>query len=49
MTPVELAARLLEVLLDVLGAEVVREQVDAWEAARIASDTAFRVKYGEEP
>lgn len=45
----ELAVRILTALLDVFGPLFVRKHVDEWEAARAASDAAFKDKFGEKP
>lgn len=45
-----LLLEILSALLKEFGAALVRQKVDEWEAAREASDVAFRAKFpGEEP
>lgn len=45
----EVFVQILAILLDTFGPALVRREIDAWEAARAASNAAFRQKYGEEP
>lgn len=46
----ELGARaVVGALVDALGADELRGHLDAWEAARHASDEAFAGKFGEQP
>lgn len=50
---VKILFAVLETLLEVFGPELVREhairKIDEWEAARAASDAAFRAKFGQDP
>lgn len=49
MSPADIVLALLHIVLDAIGAARTREHIDAWEAARVASDAAFVAKFGEKP
>ena len=49
MNPAEVAFRLIELALGLVGPALVRKKVDEWEAANAVSRADFIAKFGIDP